>query len=132
MPDISARSIFSFMLVAAFSFNAQAQASEASALSAVPIGVLSTVPVAIVVSGASLTVHAVEVSADGSTWVLERVADGARATVKLAGSVSVAVGASVVVTAVAAGHVLSVAGQVITFIPNEIGVALLHNERVTR
>jgi len=36
------------------------------------------------------------------------------------------------VTAVAAGNVLSVAGQVIAFIPNEIGAALLHNERVTR
>ena len=107
-------------------------ASEASALSALPIGMLSAGPVAIVAVDANLTVRAVETSADGATWVLERAADGARASVKLAGNASVTVGSSVVVTAVAAGHVLSVAGQAVAFIPNEIGAALLHNERVTR
>ena len=118
--------------VATLSFNTHAQTSEASALSAMTIGVLSTAPVAIVASGANLTVRAVEASADGTTWVLERAADGARASVKLAGNASAAVGTSVVVTAVAAGTVLSVAGQAIAFIPNEIGASLLYNERVTR
>jgi hypothetical protein len=37
----------------------------------------------------------------------------------------------VVVTALSAGWVLSAAGQAIAFIPNEIGRALLHNERIT-
>jgi len=114
------------------SVNTHAQTSEASALSALPIGVLSTAPVAIVASGANLTVRAVEASAEGTTWVLERAADGARASVKLAGNASAVVGTSVAVTAVAAGNVLSVAGQAIAFIPNEIGAALLYNERVTR
>jgi hypothetical protein len=36
------------------------------------------------------------------------------------------------VTALSAGWVLSAAGQVIAFVPNEIGKALLHNERITR
>jgi poly(A) polymerase len=36
------------------------------------------------------------------------------------------------VTAVSAGWVLSTAGQVIAFVPNELGKALLHNERITR
>jgi hypothetical protein len=38
----------------------------------------------------------------------------------------------VVVSAFSAGWVLSAAGRAIAYIPNEIGAALLHNERVTR
>ena len=132
MFSFPALSILAFLVLTSVSAHAHAQASEASALSALPIGVLSAMPVVIVASGASLTVRAVEASADGTTWVLERAADGVRASVKLAGNASVAVGTSVIVTAVASGNVLSVAGKAIAFIPNEIGAALLHNERVTR
>ena len=128
--------ILAVIVVAAFSVNAHAQtnsqASAASALSALPIGVLSAAPVAIVASGANLTVRAVETSVGGTTWVLERTADGLRASVKLAGNSSVEIGTSVVVTAVASGNVLSAAGKAIVFIPNDIGAALLYNERVTR
>jgi hypothetical protein len=50
-----------------------------------------------------------------------------------AGGVSDLVGGAVVVcTAVSAGWVLSAAGQAIAYIPNEMGRALLHNERITR
>ena len=45
---------------------------------------------------------------------------------------SVAAGTAVVVTAFSAGWVLSAAGKAIAYIPNEIGAALLYNERVTR
>ena len=83
-----------------------------------------------------LTVVAVEASAEGTVWVLERASDGARASVTLAaaaaGGLSVAAGTAVVVTAFSAGWVLSAAGKAIAFIPNEIGAALLHNERLTR
>lgn len=132
MSVLSALSIFAFIVVTALATNARAQASEASALSALPIGVLSSAPVAVLASGANLTVSAVEASAAGTTWVLERAADGARASVKLAGNASVAVGTSVAVTAMAAGYVLSVAGQAVAFIPNEIGASMLYNERITR
>jgi hypothetical protein len=37
-----------------------------------------------------------------------------------------------VVTALSAGWILSAAGNAVCFIPNQIGAALLHNERVTR
>ena len=128
--------ILAVIVVAAFSVNAHAQtnsqASAVSALSALRIGVLSAAPVAIVASGANLTVRAVETSVGGTTWVLERTADGLRASVKLAGNSSVEIGTSVVVTAVASGNVLSAAGKAIAFIPNDIGAALLYNERVTR
>jgi hypothetical protein len=90
-----------FVIASTMTSQGHAQASEASALSALPIGVLSAAPVAIVASGVGLTVAAVEASATGVVWVLERASDGARASIKLAGSASVAVGTSVVVTAMA-------------------------------
>ena len=115
---------------------AQTAASELSVLSALPIAVSVAAPVLLLSAGASLTVVAVEASAVGSVWVLERASDGARASVRLgsevAGALSVATGTVVVVTAVSTGWVLSTASRAIAFVPNEIGNALLYNERVTR
>jgi hypothetical protein len=115
---------------------AQSTASEASALSALPIAVSVVAPVMILSAGVALSVVAVEVSATGTVWVLERASDGARATVKLSGQalegLSVAAGTVVVVTAISTGWVLVAASQAIAFIPNEIGAALLYNERITR
>jgi hypothetical protein len=133
----------------AASFNAQAQ-SEASALSAV-----STLPVASVVVGASATgasvvavpvvlstagtvlvVKTVESTARGTLYVLERASDGARASIEVVGrgvaGVSMVAGTVVVVSVVGAGVVLSAAGEAIAFIPNALGRALLHNERLTQ
>lgn len=116
--------------------NAQSEASALSALSALPIAVSVAAPVMILSAGVTLTVVAVEASATGAVWVLERASDGARATMRLsaqaAGGLSVAAGTAVVVTAVSTGWVLSTASRAIAFVPNEIGAALLYNERVTR
>jgi hypothetical protein len=116
--------------------HAQPAVSDASALSALPIAVSVTAPVMLLSAGATLTVVAVEASATGAVWVLQRASDGARASVKLsaqaAKSLSVAAGTVVVVSAVSTGWVLSAASEAIAFIPNEIGAALLYNERVTR
>ncbi len=111
---------------------AQSELSEASALSLLPVAVSVAAPVLIVASGAVLTVKAVETSAKGSVWVLERASDGARASVRFAGQASAVIGTAVVVTAVSTGWVLSAAGAAVAFIPNEIGRALLHDERITR
>ena len=125
-------------LLAASMAGAQAQSglSEASALSALPIAVSVAAPVLVLSAGAMLTVVAVEASAVGTVWVLERASDGARASVRLgaeaAGALSLAAGTVVVVTAVSTGWVLSTASRAIAFVPNEIGAALLYNERVTR
>ena len=127
------------------SFHVQAQAgpSAASTLSAMPIasvvgasaGAVVAVPVALSVSGAVLLVKGVELSARGTVLLLERASDGARASVEISGQLargtSLAVGTVVAVSVVQAGVILSVAGSVIAFIPNEIGRALLHNERLT-
>jgi len=106
--------------------------SDASALSLLPVAMVVAAPVALLSGGVVLTVVAVEASAKGSVWVLERASDGARASVELAGGASALVGTGLLVTAVSAGWVLSAAGEAVAFIPNEIGASLLYNERVTR
>jgi hypothetical protein len=114
---------------------AQAQSVEASMLSTLPIAVSIAAPV-VLSAGAVLTVVAVEASATGAVWVLERASDGARSTLRLsaqaAGGLSVVAGTAVLVTVMSTGWVLSAAGTAIAFIPNETGAALLYNERVTR
>jgi hypothetical protein len=110
--------------------------SDASALSLLPVAVSMAAPSVLLVGGAVLTVVAVEASATGTVLLLERASDGARATLNLFGHVAqgavLSIGGAVLVTAVASGWVLSAAGQAIAFIPNEIGRALLYNERLTR
>jgi len=125
-------------LVCALVANAGAQStiSDASVLSALPIAVSVAAPVAVLSAGAALTIVSVESTSNGAVWVLERASDGAQASVRLVGrgiaGVSVATGTVVVVTALSTGWVLSAASQAIAFIPNEIGAALLYNERITR
>jgi hypothetical protein len=80
-------------------------------------------------------VVAVEASADGTVYLLERASDGARASVKVMGraanGVSATVGASVVVSVIGTGLVLSAAGEVLAFVPNAVGRALLYNEKLS-
>jgi len=134
------RMFLSTVLAAALALNAvspaQAVLSEASALSALPVAVSVTAPSVVLSVGTTLTIVAVEVSAAGTVWVLQRASDGARASItlsaKAAGALSMTVGTVVVVTAVSTGWVLSAAGKALAFIPNELGASLIYNERVTR
>ena len=132
-----------------FSFNAYSQ-KNASTLSAVSVLSIASVvvnisegaskvvevPLMLSVAGASLVIKAVEASVVGTVYVLERVSDGAQASVEVVGkgaaSTATAVGTSVKVSVISAGVVLSAAGEVIAFIPNEIGRALMHNTRMTK
>lgn len=110
-------------------------ASEASAISMVPVALSVAAPVGLLAGGAALTVVAVEAASDGTVWVLERTSDGMRASVRFteaaAGKASVAVATTVVVAAVSTGWILSAGGKALCFVPNELGRALLHHERVT-
>jgi hypothetical protein len=128
---------------------ARAQSDASVALSMMPIAsvlvagsavgasvaAVATVPVALSTGGSTLTVMAVEASAGGTVYVLERASDGARASIKVAGraanGAANAVGTSVLVTVIGSGVVLSAAGEVLAFVPNAIGRALLHNERLS-
>ncbi len=115
-------------------------ASEASALSLLPVAVSAAVPAALLSVGAVYTVKAVEVSAAGTVWVLERASDGVSAATRfsltLAGAAaagaSVVVGTAVVATACSAGWVLHSAGRAIAIVPNAVGQTLMYNEQVTR
>jgi hypothetical protein len=111
-------------------------ASDASALSLLPVAISVAAPVALLSAGAVFTVVAVQAASEGTVWVLERASDGARMSLTLSGQVvggvSVIAGTAVVATAFSAGWVLSAAGKAIAFIPNEVGRALMYNERVTR
>jgi hypothetical protein len=96
---------------------------------------VSEVPLALSVGGVVLTVVAVSASVEGTVYVFERASDGARVSVEVAsrgaGAASLAVGTAVNVAVIASGVVLSVAGEVIAFVPNAAGRALLHNERLS-
>ncbi|XDF35105.1 hypothetical protein RBH89_23310 [Paracidovorax avenae] len=98
------------------------------------VGAVATVPVALSVAGAVLTVHAVEASAAGTVYVLERASDGARVSVEVAGrtasGIAAGVGTVVTCSVIGTGVVLSAAGEVLAFVPNALGRALLHNERL--
>lgn len=123
---------------------AQNDASVLSAVSMLPVAsvVLASEGAAAVAqaslllaaAGATLVVRAIEATARGTVYVLERVSDGARISLvvagRLAGASSVAVGTAVQVSVIAAGTVLSVAGEAIAFVPNAIGQALLHSRKV--
>jgi hypothetical protein len=129
--------------------HAQAQSDASVALSLMPVasvvvgasavGASATaavaLPAALSVAGSTLTVVAVQASADGTVYVLERASDGARASIKVAGraanGISNAVGTSVLVSVIGTGVVLSAAGEVLAFVPNAIGRALLYNERLS-
>ena len=128
---LSAASFLTLGLPAAAHANPNASAGS-SALSLLPIAVSVVAPVAILSAGVSLTVVSVQASAGGTVWVLERASDGSQASVSLAGASVVAVGSVLVCTVIASGVVLSAAGQVVAFVPNAVGEALLYNERITR
>jgi len=142
---MNTRSLFyatAFALALAATPSAQAHdpsrdLSAASGLSlSVPVAISVAAPSAVLVSGAAFTVVAVEALAEGMVWVLERASDGVRFSVRfgsqVVGASVVVAGTLVVTTAVAAGCVLSAAGEAIAFIPNEIGRSLIYDERISR
>ncbi|MDH4466330.1 MAG: hypothetical protein QE290_20050 [Acidovorax sp.] len=136
------------LLCAAVALPARAQSEASAALSMLPVasvvgtasvasaaaGAVVTVPVALSVGGAVLTVKAVEALAVGTVYLLERASDGAQVSVEVAGrglaGSAYAVGTVVTCSVIGTGVVLSVAGEAIAFVPNAIGRALLHNERL--
>lgn len=126
---------------------AHGDASAVSAVSALPVAsvvvggsaaasAVVALPVAFSTAGAVLVVKTVESTARGTVLLLERASDGAQASIELgaraAGGVSLAADTVVTVSVIGAGVLLSAAGEVIAFIPNALGRALLHNERLTR
>jgi hypothetical protein len=147
--SIMKKQVLALALTAALCGPALAQSEASVALSLLPVasvvgtvsvagaavGAVSAAPVILSAAGAVFVIKAVEVSARGTVYVLERASDGAQVSVEIVGrgvgAASYGVGTSVAVSVISAGMVLSAAGEAIAFIPNALGKALLHNERLT-
>ena len=123
-------------LAAAGTAHAQSEASRLSEESLVPVAISVALPVVLVAGVGSIVVMGVQASADGVVWFVENVADGVKGSIRFAADAvsasAMAVGTVVVVTVVATGVLLSTAGHVIAFIPNEIGRSLSYHQRVSR
>jgi hypothetical protein len=87
-----------------------------------------------VAASGTIVVESVQAIGGASMVVLRGASEAASATVRLSGNVvggaSLVAGASVTLVAASTGYLLVSAGQVIAFIPNEIGGSLLHHSRV--
>jgi len=133
-------------LALALPSQAQSEVSAVSALSTLPLasvvvgasavtGSVVAVPLVLSSAGTVLVVKSVEASVRGTVYVLERASDGAQASVEIIGGTvagaSLAAGTLVTVSIIGTGVVLSAAGEAIAFLPNALGRALLHNERIT-
>ncbi|CAN5592017.1 hypothetical protein BH10PSE18_BH10PSE18_10140 [soil metagenome] len=107
----------------------------AASVAGAAAGSVVALPAALSVGGAMLAVVAVEASVDGTVYLLERASDGARVSIRVSGQVaqgaSMVAGTAVAVSVIGTGVLLSVAGEVLAFIPSALGRALLHNERLT-
>ena len=115
---------------------AESELSQASQESLVPVAISVALPFVVVAGAGSIVVTGVQASADGTVWLVENVADGVKGSIRFAGDAvgasAVAAGTVVMVTVVGTGMLLSAAGHVIAFIPNEIGRSLSYNQRVSR
>ena len=127
---------------------AQAQSEASIVLSALPVasvvGATSTagvgasavasIPLALSVVGAVLTIEAVQASAHSTVYLLKRASDGAQVSVQVSGravsATAYGVGTVITCSVLASGVILSAAGEVLAFIPNALGRALLHDERL--
>ena len=89
---------------------------------------------AMVQGSGMVIVDSIAVAGEGSVVVLKASATGATASVRVtadvAGHLSNAVGQSVQVVAVSTGNLLVMSGKAVAFIPNEIGLALLHQNKL--
>ena len=115
---------------------AESNPSRISEESLVPVAISVALPVVLVAGAGSIVVTGVQASADGVVWFVESAADGVKGSIRFAADAvtasAVVVGTVVVVTVIGTGMLLSAAGHVIAFIPNEIGRSLSYNERVSR
>ncbi len=138
----SALAIVGFALLTTLSSPSRAQSDISLGLSALPIASVAVVagativlPAALLSGGAVLTIKAVESTAKGGVIVLERASDGTRFSIELTGDIAkgsaTVAGAVVVGTVIGTGMILSVAGEAIAFVPNELGKGLLYNQRLT-
>ncbi len=111
-----------------------ASAASSAALS-LPVAAVASTGLVVLGGAAVLTVVAVQASATGTVWVLERASDGARVVLRFSGRMArgAAIGAATAlsVTTLAAGTLLSASGELLCFVPRPEASALMHDQRLT-
>ena len=87
-------------------------------------------------AGGQLVVTAVERTADGVSVVLRGASDASGASVRVSADVAaaafLAAGTVLEASATGVGYLLQASGKVIAFVPNEIGLSLLHHSGYER
>jgi hypothetical protein len=128
------RALLSLLFCACAGAHANGDASAPSRLSADGSALVVAGSLVSVAAAGSVVVIGVQTSAEGVALVLQGASDAGTATVRLSGQaargLSIAAGTVLEVVATATGHVLVLSGKALAFVPNEIGKALLHHERV--
>ncbi len=85
----------------------------------------------ILVAGSQFVVESVQVTADGVILILRGVSEAMRITLHIVGnsviSATTIAGAVLTVSATAAGHILHAGGNMVAFVPNTLGHALVHS-----
>jgi hypothetical protein len=124
-------------LILAFTAPVRAQSSsELSQASLLPVAISVSLPVILVAGVGTMVVTGVQASAEGTIWLVENTVNGVRGSIRFAGravgAVALAVGTVITITVVGTGLLLSTAGHVLAFIPNETGRTLSFNQRVSQ
>lgn len=107
--------------------------SQGSSLSAEGASTIVAGSVEVIAGSATLTVKAVQASAEGAVIVLAGASEAATVSVavtsEIAAGVSKAIGSTVEVVTESAGYALMHAGKMIAFIPSELSKSLLRHSQ---
>ena len=105
--------------------------STASELSVEGLSTLGTVPVTMLSGVSSLTVDAVGASAEGSVIVLRGASEAGEFVFEISatalGGIVLGVGQTIDVVTTVAGYGLMAGGGLISFIPNQMGEAMIYH-----
>ncbi|MBD8526656.1 hypothetical protein [Pseudomarimonas arenosa] len=106
-------------------------ASEASALASVR---LPSAALDVLAAAGHLAVISVEASGEGAVLVLRGASAATEFSLQLSAhavaAVGVAAGSVLTVSAVSGGYLLSLAGEVLAFVPNALASSMMHRRRV--
>ncbi|GAB2496671.1 hypothetical protein [Arenimonas alkanexedens] len=127
------------LLVIAASPTASAQSSalsEASAYSVAPSVEGTAALLSLIPAGSSLVLQAIRPLAGSVELVLVSAATGASIAIEvgahLLAGLGLVVGATVIVTAVSAGYLLSIGAEILAFVPDALTHSLIHHAEMHR
>jgi hypothetical protein len=130
--------VFGMLLASTGTAAAATQSDAASRHSEASLAASVEVPVAVaeaLSAGAAFSVTALEASGGVVALTISAVGVGTSAVVRVSAEIAralgIAVGTVVVVTAVSAGWILSVAGESLCFVANELARPHLHSRRLS-